>query len=42
MSLALLAGCNLAPVYEPPHFVVPDSYQGIGAFHIAQPDDGLS
>jgi outer membrane protein, multidrug efflux system len=42
MSLAMLAGCNLAPRYEPPHFVVPDSYQGGDAFHVAQPNDGLS
>ncbi|HXP27021.1 MAG TPA: TolC family protein, partial [Steroidobacteraceae bacterium] len=42
MSLAMLAGCDLAPVYDPPHFVVPDSYQGSGAFHVARPDDGLS
>jgi multidrug efflux system outer membrane protein len=42
MSLAMLTGCNLAPAYDPPHFVAPDSYQGGVAFHVAQPDDGLS
>ena len=39
MSLAMLAGCNLAPGYDPPHFVVPDSYQGSGAFHVAESND---
>jgi outer membrane protein, multidrug efflux system len=42
LSLVMLAGCNLAPVYDPPRFVVPDTYQGSGAFHVAQPDAGLS
>jgi multidrug efflux system outer membrane protein len=37
-----LSGCDLAPVYEPPHFILPDSYQGSGPFHVAQPDRVLS
>jgi outer membrane protein, multidrug efflux system len=37
-----LTGCNLAPVYDPPHFVLPDSYQGSGPFQVARPDEALS
>jgi outer membrane protein, multidrug efflux system len=39
---ALLSGCNLAPVYRPPQYLVPESYQGNGAFRVAEPEDGLS
>jgi outer membrane protein, multidrug efflux system len=39
---AVLAGCNLAPRYDPPRYLLPDSYQGSGAFGVAQPQDGLS
>ena len=42
IGLALLAGCDLAPVYDPPHFVVPDSYQGSGPFQVANPDERSS
>src|SRR6202789_304849 len=38
----ILAGCNLAPVYDQPHYLLPDSYQGSGAFRVAQPQDALS
>jgi outer membrane protein, multidrug efflux system len=38
----ILAGCNLAPIYDPPHYLLPDSYQGSGAFRAAQPQDALS
>ena len=38
----ILAGCDLAPVYDPPHSLLPDSYQGSGAFRVAQPEDALS
>src|ERR1700722_18309326 len=38
----VLASCNLAPVYDPPHYLLPDSYQGSGAFRVAQPQDALS
>src|SRR5271154_3354062 len=38
----ILAGCNLAPVYDPPHTLQPDSYQGSGAFRVAQPEEALS
>src|ERR1700678_1798543 len=39
---AVLSGCDLAPVYDPPHTLLPDSYQGSGAFRVAQPQDALS
>src|ERR1700721_4440893 len=38
----VLPGCNLAPAYDPPHYLLPDSYQGSGAFRVAQPQDALS
>ena len=38
----VLAGCNLAPTYDPPQTLLPDSYQGSGAFRVAEPDDALS
>ncbi len=37
LGASLLSACNLAPVYEPPHFILPDSYQGSGPFRVAQP-----
>jgi outer membrane protein, multidrug efflux system len=40
--VAVLSGCDLAPVYDPPHYLLPDSYQGSGAFRVAQPQDALS
>jgi outer membrane protein, multidrug efflux system len=38
----LLSGCNLAPVYKPPHFLLPDSYQGTPPFEVAHPDQELA
>jgi outer membrane protein, multidrug efflux system len=38
----ILAGCDLAPVYDPPRYLLPDSYRGSGAFRVAQPQDALS
>src|SRR6202050_5601427 len=38
----ILAGCDLAPVYDQPHYLLPESYQGSGAFRVAQPQDVLS
>jgi outer membrane protein, multidrug efflux system len=38
----LLSGCDLAPVYTPPHYVLPESYKGSGPFQVAQPDRALS
>ena len=37
-GVSLLSACNLAPRYDPPHFVLPESYQGSGPFRLAQPD----
>ena len=42
LSVCTLASCDLAPVYEPPHFILPDSYQGSGPFGVARPDEALS
>jgi multidrug efflux system outer membrane protein len=39
IAVAVLGSCDLAPVYDPPHFVVPDSYQGSGPFQVAHPDE---
>ena len=38
---AILAGCDLAPPYQPPHMVLPTSYQGSGPFTLARPQDQL-
>jgi NodT family efflux transporter outer membrane factor (OMF) lipoprotein len=38
----VVSGCDLAPTYERPKFVLPDSYQGSGPFQVAQPDAGLA
>jgi outer membrane protein, multidrug efflux system len=42
LGAGLLSGCDLAPVYDPPHFLLPDSYQGSGPFRVAHPEDVLS
>jgi multidrug efflux system outer membrane protein len=42
LSVVLLAGCDLAPVYSPPHYILPESYQGSGPFKVAHPDVALS
>ena len=42
LGVGLLAGCNLVPVYDPPHFILPESYQGSGPFGLANPDAALS
>ena len=39
--LALLSGCDLAPVYHPPNLILPASYQGSGPFVVARPQDQL-
>jgi len=41
-SVLLLTGCNLAPVYTPPQYLLPDSYRGSEPFTLAQPDLILS
>jgi outer membrane protein, multidrug efflux system len=40
-ALAALCGCDLAPVYRPPQYVLPASYQGSPPFKIAHPLDTL-
>ncbi len=42
LGVGLLPGCDLAPVYDPPHFLLPESYQGTGPFRVARPEDVLS
>jgi len=42
VSAALIAGCQLAPRYDPPHLLLPDSYQGSGPFRQANTDSRLS
>jgi NodT family efflux transporter outer membrane factor (OMF) lipoprotein len=42
LSGLALSGCDLAPVYVQPRFILPESYQGSGPFHVAQPDAVLS
>jgi NodT family efflux transporter outer membrane factor (OMF) lipoprotein len=42
LGVGLLSGCNLAPVYDPPQFILPDSYQGSAPFGVAHPDEVLS
>src|SRR6202008_4657141 len=34
-----LCGCDLAPAYRPPHYVLPASYQGSPPFQVAHPLD---
>lgn len=41
VSAAALAGCDLAPRYQPPNFVVPASYQGAGPWQVAHPADHI-
>ena len=42
LGVGLLSGCDLAPVYEQPHFILPASYQGSSPFTVARPDEALS
>jgi len=39
LPAACLAGCDLAPRYDPPRMLLPASYQGSGPFTVAQPAD---
>ena len=36
---AMLSGCDLAPAYHPPQFVLPASYAGSAPFTVARPAD---
>ncbi|HEX4740665.1 MAG TPA: efflux transporter outer membrane subunit [Caulobacteraceae bacterium] len=40
-ALVALSGCSLAPPYAPPHYGLPETYQGSGLFTIAHPRDTL-
>jgi multidrug efflux system outer membrane protein len=40
-ALIGLSGCDLAPVYAPPQYVLPADYRGSGPFAIAHPRDTL-
>jgi NodT family efflux transporter outer membrane factor (OMF) lipoprotein len=42
LSGLILSGCNLAPLYTQPRFILPETYQGSGPFQVAQPDAVLS
>ena len=42
LGAMLASGCDLAPVYEPPHLLIPDSYQGTSPFQVAHPEAELS
>jgi NodT family efflux transporter outer membrane factor (OMF) lipoprotein len=42
LGIGLLAGCDLAPRYDPPQFILPSSYQGGGPFRVAEPQEALS
>ena len=42
LGVAVLSGCDLAPVYDPPHYLLPESYQGSGPFRVAHPEEVLS
>ena len=39
--LTSLCGCDLAPPYNPPHYVLPADYRGSRPFALAQPRDTL-
>ncbi len=41
LLLGLASGCDLAPQYRPPHYVLPDSYAGSGPFRRADPADAV-
>ncbi len=41
-SLTILSGCDLAPIYQAPHPILPASYQGSGPFVVARPQDQLA
>ena len=36
-----LGGCDLAPAYKPPHYVLPADWRGQGPFTVARPRDTL-
>jgi NodT family efflux transporter outer membrane factor (OMF) lipoprotein len=42
LGVGLLSACDLAPVYNPPQFILPASYQGSAPFAVAHPEEALS
>jgi multidrug efflux system outer membrane protein len=38
LGAVFVSGCDLAPVYDPPQLLLPDSYQGTTPFQVAQPE----
>ena len=42
VGAVFVSGCDLAPVYDPPHLLLPDSYQGTSPFQVAHPEVELS
>jgi NodT family efflux transporter outer membrane factor (OMF) lipoprotein len=42
IATAMIAGCDLAPVYDPPRMSLAESYQGSGPFRTARLDEALS
>ena len=40
-ALIALSGCQFAPPYAPPHYSLPETYQGSGLFTVAHPRDTL-
>ncbi len=38
LGVAAIAGCDLAPKYEPPQFILPASYRGSAPFHVVDPE----
>ena len=41
VALVALGGCQLAPPYTSPHYVLPEHYQGSEPFTLARPGDAL-
>jgi multidrug efflux system outer membrane protein len=41
LTVASIGGCDLAPAYHPPQYVLPDNYQGTGPFKVAHLLDTL-
>ena len=42
VAVTLTSGCQLAPPYDPPHMLLPDSYRGSGPFRPSEPGKVLS
>ena len=42
LGVGALSGCDLAPPYQPPHYILPASYHGSAGFSLAMPADTLN